>query len=109
MRHTTQSPPSPISVKLHRREQGSPLKYVTIIPLSVEGIAFGKRNGLTVHTLFNMSEVPCPLVAEPNPAVTATCGKPRAGMEVRLVDNIDCEVAQGEIGELIIAPTRLGP
>jgi crotonobetaine/carnitine-CoA ligase len=49
-----------------------------------------------------MSEVPCPLVAEPNPSVTATCGKPRAGVEVRLVDNNDCEVAQGEIGELII-------
>jgi crotonobetaine/carnitine-CoA ligase len=83
-------------------EKGSPLKHVTVIPLSEEGIAFGKRHGITVRTLFNMSEVSCPLVAEPNPGVIATCGKPRAGVETRLVDDHDCEVAQGEIGELII-------
>ncbi len=83
-------------------EKGSPLKNVTVIPLSEEGIAFGKRYGITTHTLFNMSEVSCPLATEPNPTVAATCGKPRAGIEVRLVDANDCEVAQGEIGELII-------
>ncbi len=83
-------------------EKGSPLKHVTVIPLSEEGIAFGKRYGITIRTLFNMSEVSCPLVAEPNPVVVATCGKPRAGVETRLVDDHDCEVAQGEIGELII-------
>jgi crotonobetaine/carnitine-CoA ligase len=83
-------------------EKFSPLKNVTVIPLSEEGIAFGKRYRLTLHTLFNMSEVSCPLVAEPNPAVIATCGKPRAGVEARLVDDHDCEVAQGEIGELIL-------
>jgi carnitine-CoA ligase len=49
-----------------------------------------------------MSEVSCPLAAEPNPTVAAACGKPRAGIEVRLVDAHDCEVAPGEIGELII-------
>jgi carnitine-CoA ligase len=83
-------------------EKGSPLKHVTVIPLSEEGIAFGKRYGITVRTLFNMSEVSCPLVAEPNPVVAATCGKPRTGVEARLVDDHDCEVAQGRIGELII-------
>jgi carnitine-CoA ligase len=83
-------------------EKNSPLKHVTAIPLSEEGIAFGKRYGITVHTLFNMTEVSCPLVAEPNPAVIATCGRPRAGVEARLVDGHDCEVAQGEVGELII-------
>jgi carnitine-CoA ligase len=83
-------------------EKGSPLKHVTVIPLSEEGIAFGKRYGIKIRTLFNMSEVSCPLVAEPNPVVVATCGKPRAGVETRLVDDHDCEVAQGEIGELII-------
>jgi carnitine-CoA ligase len=83
-------------------EKGSPLKNVTVIPLSEEGIAFGKRYGIAIHTLFNMSEVSCPLVAEPNPVVVATCGKPRVGIDARLVDEHDCEVAQGEIGELII-------
>jgi crotonobetaine/carnitine-CoA ligase len=31
-----------------------------------------------------------------------TCGKVRPGVEVRLVDANDCEVAPGEIGELIV-------
>jgi crotonobetaine/carnitine-CoA ligase len=83
-------------------EANSPLRHVTVIPLSAEGIAFGKRYGIVVHTLFNMTEVSCPLAAEPNPAVIATCGKPRAGVEARLVDDHDCEVAQGEVGELIL-------
>lgn len=83
-------------------ENNSPLKHVTVIPLSEEGIAFGKRYGITIHTLFNMSEVSCPIVAEPNPSVAAACGKPREGVEVRLVDDHDREVASGEIGELII-------
>jgi crotonobetaine/carnitine-CoA ligase len=83
-------------------EKDSPLKHVTAVPLNEEAIAFGKRYGITVHTAFNMSEVSVPLIAEPNPVVIATCGKPREGVEVRLVDDNDCEVAQGEVGELII-------
>ncbi|MBR0857726.1 AMP-binding protein [Bradyrhizobium liaoningense] len=83
-------------------EKNSPLKHVTVIPLSEEGIAFGRRYGITIHTLFNMSEVSCPIAAEPNPTVPAACGKPRAGVEVRLVDDNDCEVARGDIGELVI-------
>jgi crotonobetaine/carnitine-CoA ligase len=83
-------------------EKDSPLKNVTVIPLSEEGIAFGKRYGVTTHTLFNMSEVSCPLATEPNPTVAAACGKPRTGVEARLVDAHDCEVATGAIGELIL-------
>ncbi len=49
-----------------------------------------------------MSEVSCPLIADENPTVVATCGKPRKGVELRLVDAHDVEVAQGEIGELVI-------
>ncbi|MBR0799636.1 AMP-binding protein [Bradyrhizobium jicamae] len=83
-------------------EADATLRHVTVIPLSEEGIAFGRRYGVTTHTLFNMSEVSCPLVAEPNPTVAASCGRPRAGVEARLVDPNDSEVPQGAIGELII-------
>jgi len=36
------------------------------------------------------------------PGVKGSCGKPRLGLEVRLVDENDIPVAQGEIGELIV-------
>lgn len=83
-------------------ERDTPLTNVIVIPLSPEGIAFRERFGVTIRTLFNMSEVSCPLVAEANPAVPATCGKPRRGVELRLVDAHDREVPRGEVGELII-------
>lgn len=83
-------------------ERNHPLKHVIIIPLSAEGIGFHERFGATTHTLFNMSEVSCPLVAEANPQTVATCGRPRKGVQVRLVDPHDCEVAPGMVGELIL-------
>jgi len=83
-------------------ERDTPLRNVIIIPLSPEGVAFRDRFGVTTRTLFNMSEVSCPLVAEPNPTIAATCGKPRRGVQLRLVDMHDREVPRGEIGELVI-------
>ncbi|MCC7272553.1 MAG: AMP-binding protein [Alphaproteobacteria bacterium] len=83
-------------------ERRTCLKHVNIIPFGVEGIAFRERFGVTTHTLFNMSEVSCPLIAETNPSVVATCGRPRNGVTVRLVDDNDCEVAPGAIGELVV-------
>ncbi|AVO46141.1 AMP-binding protein [Phreatobacter cathodiphilus] len=83
-------------------ERDTPLANVIIIPLGAEGVAFRERFGMTTRTLFNMSEVSCPLIAEPNPTVVATCGKPRKGVQLRLVDAHDVEVAPGEIGELVI-------
>ncbi len=83
-------------------ERDTPLRNVIIIPLGAEGVAFRERFGMTTRTLFNMSEVSCPLVAEPNPTVVATCGKPRKGVQLRLVDAHDREVEPGAIGELVI-------
>ena len=36
------------------------------------------------------------------PAPLGTCGRPRPGVETRIVDENDCEVAPGEVGELIV-------
>lgn len=83
-------------------ERETSLREVIIIPLTAEGVAFRERFGVATHTLFNMSEVSCPLIAERDPTVVATCGRPRKGVEARLVDAHDCEVAPGEIGELIL-------
>lgn len=83
-------------------ERETTLKQVIIIPLTAEGVAFRERFGVATHTLFNMSEVSCPLIAELDPTVVATCGRPRKGVQARLVDANDCEVAPGEIGELIL-------
>lgn len=57
---------------------------------------------MTVYTLYNMTEISTPLVSGPNPEKTGICGKPRSGVELRVVDENDCEVPAGGVGELIV-------
>ena len=78
------------------------LRKVVLVPLSDDAQAFADRFGVDVYTTFNMTETSWPLVSERNPAVRGTCGRPRDGIEARIVDDNDCEVAPGVIGELIL-------
>ena len=82
------------------------VRTALIVPLSVDSVAFSQRFGCEVYTAFAMSEITTPLFAGPNPQPIGTSGKPRAGVEIRLVDVNDCEVAPGDVGELIIRTDR---
>lgn len=82
------------------------LRKVFMVPLSGDVAAFSQRFDVTVYTIFNMTEVSSPIVSGPNPSVRGTCGKPRAGVEVRLVDGNDCEVARGQVGEMLVRTDR---
>ena len=84
----------------------NPLRLVVMVPLASNSKSFSDRFGLDVFTIFNMTEVSTPLISDPNPEVRGTCGKPRDGVEVRLVDEHDCEVPQGEMGEMVIRTDR---
>lgn len=77
------------------------LKKVVMVPLSDQYRDFSERFGVTVMTSFNMTETSSPLFVV-DPPVRGTCGQPRAGVELRIVDENDCEAPHGEIGELII-------
>lgn len=78
------------------------LRSVVIAPFDDNAIEFGRRFGVPTYTEFNMTELSVPLFAGPNPAVAGTCGKPRAGVELRLVDEHDVDVPQGAAGELVV-------
>lgn len=82
-------------------ERDSGLRTVFMVPLGDDSRTFAERCGVTVTTLFNMTEVSCPLVSAQDPA-PGSCGRVREGMQARLVDEHDCEVAVGEVGELIL-------
>jgi crotonobetaine/carnitine-CoA ligase len=49
-----------------------------------------------------MTEVSCPIIAEINPTALHSAGKPRPGVDCRVVDENDCEAPVGEVGELIV-------
>lgn len=82
------------------------LTSVMIVPLSEDAKVFSDRFNCSVYTAFAMSEVSTPLLSGPNPHPIGTCGKPRNGVEVRLVDDFDCEVPRGQVGELIVRADR---
>ena len=88
-------PPSP-------RDRDHKLRMVFIVPLGQSGKPFRERFRVHFFTLFNMTEICTPLISRANPKKDNICGRPRAGVEVRLVDEYDCTVEDGKVGQLIL-------
>jgi len=89
------SPPGP-----QDRQHG--LKAVMILPMVTGSADFSERFGCDVYTVFSMTEVASPIVSPKNPTQSASCGRARTGVELRIVDVNDCEVPPGAVGELIV-------
>ena len=79
-----------------------PVTKAVIAPFGDDALAFGERFGIEVHTEFNMTELSVPLWGGPNPTVRGTCGKPRQGVSLKLIDEHKQEVNVGETGELLV-------
>jgi crotonobetaine/carnitine-CoA ligase len=84
----------------------NPLRVAFMVPLAGDIQAFSRRFGLDVYTIFNMTEISTPIFSDPNPTKRGTCGLVRAGVDVRLVDENDCEVPIGAIGEMMVRTDR---
>ncbi|MEU4896073.1 AMP-binding protein [Streptomyces sp. NPDC044780] len=80
----------------------NPLTKVFMAPLLDDVASFSKRFGVDVYTIYNMTELSAPIISGPNPTRRGTCGKARPGVEIRLVDDADCEVPVGGVGEIIV-------
>ena len=83
-------------------DQDHPLRMVFIVPLTEDATRFADRFGVTVHTIFNMTEISTPIISPPNPNEAGYCGKARDGVTLRVVDENDIEVPPGAVGQLII-------
>jgi crotonobetaine/carnitine-CoA ligase len=83
-------------------DRDHPLRMVFIVPLGQSGPAFRERFGVDVFTIFNMTEISTPLISDANPAKDSICGRIRPHVEVRLVDEHDCPVPDGTVGQMIV-------
>jgi crotonobetaine/carnitine-CoA ligase len=88
-------PPSP-------DDRDHPLRTCTYVPLNDTAPQFHARFGTDIHTHFNMTEISMPIVSDANPSALGSAGRMRAGVDVRIVDENDCEVGVGEVGELVV-------
>jgi carnitine-CoA ligase len=89
------SPPRP-------EDRTHPIRCLTGFPVNEQTVKIRERFGIDYLTGFNMTELSAPLVSELNSDVFGASGKPRSGVECRLVDANDIEVPDGEPGELIV-------
>jgi crotonobetaine/carnitine-CoA ligase len=96
--------PATFLLKAERTEDEieTPLRCAIMNPLTEEAKQLAARVGFKPYGVFNMTETSSPLCTPLDPDATNLCGVPREGVECRIVDDHDCQVARGEIGELII-------
>jgi carnitine-CoA ligase len=88
------------------RDREHPLRNVITVPWNEDSRAVAQRYGLRMHTAFNMTELAVPIRSAANPRQLGTCGRPRPGIEARVVDAHDLEVPHGVVGELVLRASR---
>jgi len=86
-------------------EENNSLRRVTLV-LNQQAIDVAQRYRFSYFSGFNMTELSSPLVTEIDCRVPGTLGKPRTGVECRVVDAHDYECGVDEIGELIVRADR---
>ncbi|MBL8628255.1 MAG: AMP-binding protein [Rhodospirillaceae bacterium] len=90
----------------HPSDADNPLRICTLAPVNDDTIALGKRYGFDYVSGFNMTELSCPLITDVNVKVKYSCGRPRSGVQCRIVDDNDIEVPHGTVGEFIVRSDR---
>ncbi|MCH1513465.1 MAG: AMP-binding protein [Acidimicrobiales bacterium] len=79
-----------------------PLRNVLMAPTPDEPTAFMERFNFRIATVFNMTEISCPIMSGWELGPKGSAGRLRTGYEVRIVDEHDREVPRGSLGEIIV-------
>jgi len=77
-----------------------------MVPWAEDAATFTERFDVDLFTVFNMTEISTPIVSVINPPEVGVAGTLRSGFDARIVDDNDCEVPTGDVGELILRADR---
>lgn len=88
------------------RDKTHPLRTVITVPWNEDSLRVAQRYDIRMYTSFNMTETATPIVSEANPPEFGICGRPRPGVEARILDENDCELPAGATGELVLRTDR---
>lgn len=86
-------------------DRGHSLRLVGIVPAYARIDGFRNRFGVDVQSVYGSTESGSVLVGSAAEADARGCGRPRADIEARLVDEHDIEVSDGTAGELVVRST----
>ncbi len=78
------------------------LRNVEMAPMPENARELAERFGLRLSTVFNMTEISCPVMTGWGPTRPGSVGRLRPGYEVRIVDAHDRELPDGELGEITV-------
>lgn len=82
------------------------LYWAYVVPRTTASQDFESRFGVQTKTLFNMSEVSIPILSDGSDSDPASCGRARAGIDLRIADPNDQTLGDDEVGELLIRSDR---
>ncbi|KLL12448.1 MULTISPECIES: AMP-binding protein [Protofrankia] len=89
-------------------ERAHRLRVVVLAPMVADPVAFRARFGVAqLCSVYGQTEISAPLLVLPGAEIVpGSVGRPRPGVELRIVDEHDLPVATGEVGELVIRTDR---
>lgn len=89
-------PPSPA-------DKNHTMHTVVMVPVMTDYESFEERFGLSIMTIYGMSECGFPFMSPKGGLVNAaSCGRLRKGWHVRIVDSEGRDAPIGEVGELLV-------
>lgn len=80
----------------------NPLRFLVVQSATPAVQKFRERFGCDVLACYSMSETSCITISDMNPGKMGSMGRPRPGIEVRIVDQFDREVPVSESGEVVL-------
>ncbi|WP_445548168.1 AMP-binding protein [Frankia sp. CiP1_Cm_nod1] len=89
-------------------ERAHRLRVAVLAPMVADPVAFRARFGVAqLCSVYGQTEISSPLLVLPGAEIVpGSVGRPRPGVELRIVDEHDLPVAIGEIGELVVRTDR---